>query len=162
MPSLASSSSSIITSLPLALRSLGSYLIGQASVITKRAASARRAFVLDDDDHLLALVLDLAGRDVGMPLEQVERIRADGHAPLQRDVAVLGQAGQLADVRRIGALAIVDRVDRRLGDRDLAEAGLRDAVDLQAVAEIAKRIDCVPWRRSLSAGLQRCSGRCGR
>ena len=29
MPSLASSSSSIITSLPLALRSLGSYLIGQ-------------------------------------------------------------------------------------------------------------------------------------
>ena len=44
-------------------------------------------------------------------------------------------------MRRVGAFAIVDGFDRRLGDRDLAEAGLGDVVDLQLEAEIADRID---------------------
>jgi hypothetical protein len=44
---------------------------------------------------------------------------------------------QFADVRRIGAFAVVHRVDGGFGDHHLAEARLRDAVDLQPVAEVS-------------------------
>jgi hypothetical protein len=64
-------------------------------------------------------------------------VGADGDARFERDVAVLGQAGELAHVRRIRSFAVVDRLDGGLGDRHFAEAGLGDVVDFQPKAEIA-------------------------
>jgi hypothetical protein len=136
MPSLASSSSSIKTSLPLALRSLGSYLIGHASVMTKRAASPP-ASSWTTITTFLPLVLDLSRRDVRVPFVEVERRASNGQAPLQRDISVLREPTQFSYVGRIGALAVIDRVDRRFSDHHFAESGLGDAVDLQPVAEIA-------------------------
>ena len=140
MPSLASSSSSIITSLPLPLRSLGSYLIGQASVIDEARACVGAGLVLDDDHHLLALVLIWPAETSACHLKRSSAFAPTVMPHLSVTLPYLVRPAELADVRRIGALAIVDRVDGRLGDRDLAEAGLRDAVDLQAEAEIAERI----------------------
>ena len=76
MPSLASSSSSIITSLPLPLRSLGSYLIGQASEMTKRALFGLAGFVEHADRDVRRRLADQARRDVVVPFEQLERIGA--------------------------------------------------------------------------------------
>jgi hypothetical protein len=107
--------------------------------------------VQDDDGDPLAIVGDLAGDDAPVPVEQLERV---GDAVPERDVAVFGEAGELADMVRVIALAVVDRLGRRFADRNLAEPRLRNAVDLEPKAEISPRILSVPSNHPSSAALQ--------
>src|SRR5215203_6358383 len=68
------------------------------------------------------------------------RARWNRHPPLQGDVSELGQPRQLADMRRIDALAVIDRFVRRLADRRFAEEGLGDLIDLDPEAEVSQGI----------------------
>src|SRR5581483_2709679 len=93
--------------------------------------------------------LDLAGGDLPMPLRQLERRR---HTALESDVPELRQTRELAEVRGIGALPILDHVRRRRRDLDLAEAGDGDAVDLHSKLKVPQRI---------LTGHRLCSSLCG-
>src|SRR6187551_2138759 len=56
----------------------------------------RTRFVLNHNHYLLASLFDLACRNVGVPLEQIESRTADGEPPLQRDVPVFSETAQFS------------------------------------------------------------------
>src|SRR5262245_40947152 len=104
------------------------------------------AFVEDDDAHIATRICDVACQHLRVPVEQIHRRR---HAALQRDVAVFLQAGQLAHSGGFITLAILDDLGRCGADCHLAEADVREAVDLHAEAEVFERI--LPCHDALSA-----------
>src|SRR5258708_18560029 len=88
----------------------------------------------DDGDGDAA---DLARDDVLVPVVEIDGI---GDAALERDVAVLRQARQLAHVRRLVPLAVVDGVGRRVEAGDLAEVCFVDAADLEPESKVPQGI----------------------
>src|SRR6516225_8723881 len=93
--------------------------------------------ILHDDDDLSAIARQLSRDDLPVPLVKLQRLR---HALLQRDVAVLREPGQLAGVRWIGSLAVLDHVGSRCEGLHLAETGCLKAVNFETEAEVTIRI----------------------
>src|SRR5438105_15486599 len=86
------------------------------------ARLVRARLVYDDDRDVLAL--DIAVDDLLVPVVDLLGI---GDAPLQRYGAELGQAGELAHVRRIGSLAVVRRLHGGIEAGHFAEPALLDS-----------------------------------
>src|SRR4051794_17289081 len=91
-----------------------------------------------EQDDAPVLALDLPLRDVPVPVVELAGVR---QAPLQGDVGVLREARQLADGRRLVALAVLDGVVVGAEPGALGEPALPDSIDLDREAEATVRID---------------------
>src|SRR5262245_31374632 len=103
------------------------------------------ALLVEQHDRAV-LALEVALDHVAVPVVEVTVVP---HPPLERDVAVLRESGELPHRGVVTAFPVVFDIDRALEAGDFPERSAHDAVDLDAEPETTVRVLDLPGRHGV-------------